>query len=54
MVLGWAVGERAVTELALQAWEYASETRIGYGADLRHFILHHDQDPVYTGYRWTA
>lgn len=54
MVLGWAIGERAVTELALQAWEYARETLIGYGVDLRHFILHHDQDPVYTGYRWTA
>ncbi len=54
MVLGWAVGNRAVTELALRAWEYARETLIDYGVDVQDFILHHDQDPVFTGYRWTA
>ena len=54
MVLGWAVGDRAVTDLALQAWEYARETLVGYGVQLQDFILHHDQDPVFTGYRWTA
>ena len=54
IVLGWALGERAITEVALRAWEYARETLIEYGVDLREFILHHDQDPVFTGYRWTA
>jgi len=54
MVLGWALGDRAVTDLALRAWEYARETLVGYGVQLQDFILHHDQDPVFTGYRWTA
>jgi len=54
MALGWAVGDRAVTDLALEAWEDARETLISYGVDLRDFVLHHDQDPVFTGYRWTA
>jgi transposase InsO family protein len=54
MVLGWAVGDRAVTDLALQAWQYARETLIDYGVELQDFILHHDQDPVFTGYRWTT
>ena len=54
MVLGWALGDRAVTDLALQAWEYARETLVGYGVELQDFILHHDQDPVFTGYRWTS
>ena len=54
MVLGWAVGDRAVTDLALRAWQYARETLVGYGVDLHDFILHHDQDPVFTGYRWTT
>jgi len=54
MVLGWALGDRAVTDLALRAWEYARETLVGYGVELWDFILHHDQDPVFTGYRWTS
>lgn len=54
MVLGWALGDRAVTDLALRAWEYARETLVGYSVELQDFILHHDQDPVFTGYRWTA
>jgi transposase InsO family protein len=54
MALGWAVGERAVTELALRAWERAKKTLIGYGVDLQGFVVHHDQDPVFTGYGWTG
>ena len=54
MVLGWALGDRAVTDLALRAWEYARETLVGYGVELQDFLLHHDQDPVFTGYRWTS
>jgi transposase InsO family protein len=54
MALGWAVGERAVTELALEAWARAKQTLIRYGVGLRGFIVHHDQDPVFTGYSWTG
>lgn len=54
VVLGWAVGDRAVTDLALEGWDTSRKTLAGYGVDLRDFILHHDQDPVFTGYRWTA
>jgi len=48
------VGDRAVTDLVLQAWQYERETLVDYGVELQDFILHHDQDPVFTGYRWTA
>ena len=54
MALGWAVGARAVTELALEAWARAKQTLIGYGVEMRGVIVHHDQDPVFTGYGWTG
>lgn len=54
MALGWAVGERAVTELALKAWVRAKRTLIRYSMNLHGFIVHHDQDPVFTSYGWTA
>lgn len=54
MVTGWAMGERAVTDLALEAWEEAKKTLSGYGVKLDRVTVHHDQDPVYTGYRWAA
>lgn len=54
LVLGWAVGERAVTELALEAWGEARQTFITQGVNLREVIVHHDQDPVFTGYGWTS
>ena len=54
MALGWAVGERAVTELALEAWQDAKETLAVQGVSLRGVIIHHDQDPVFTGYGWTS
>jgi transposase InsO family protein len=54
LAYGWAVGERADTKLALAAWERAKETfrrlDIPYGG----MIIHHDRDPVFTGYGWTA
>jgi len=52
MVLGWAVGERAVTELALKAWERAKRTLKKQRAEIRRLIVHQDQDPVFTSYRW--
>ena len=54
MVYGWAVGEHPDTPLALQAWEQAKATF--QKLDIAHagMIMHHDRDPVFTGYAWTA
>lgn len=54
VALGWAVGARAVTELALQAWEAAKATLDRLGRSPVAMIIHHDQDPVFTGYAWTG
>jgi putative transposase len=54
MVLGWAVGERPVTSLALEAWEQARDTLIVESVYLEEVTIHHDQDPVFTSYGWTA
>jgi transposase InsO family protein len=54
MAYGWAVGERANTSLALAAWERAKETFQQHAIHHRGMIIHHDQDPVYTGYGWTG
>lgn len=52
--LGWAVGERAVTDVALQAWQKVKHTLTHLEQPWRDMIVHHDQDPVFTGYGWTA
>lgn len=54
VVLGWAVGERAVTSLALEAWERAKRGLRARQIDLSAVTIHHDQDPVFTSYAWTA
>lgn len=54
LVLGWAVGERAVTALTLQAWEQATQTLGKRGVCLKGMIIHHDHDPVFTSYAWTS
>ncbi len=54
LALGWAVGERAVTGLALEAWEHGRQTLKTQGVDLKEVIVHHDQDPVFTSYGWTS
>ena len=54
LVLGWAVGEHADKGLALQAWERARQSLLRHGVRLQGLIVHHDQDPVFTGYGWTA
>lgn len=55
VAFGWAVGEHADTLLALQAWEQAKTTLreldIVYAETM---IVHHDRDPVFTGYAWTS
>ncbi|MGH2670587.1 MAG: DDE-type integrase/transposase/recombinase, partial [bacterium] len=54
LVLGWGVGERADTGLARQAWQRARQSLQGHGMHAKAVIVHHDQDPVFTGYAWTG
>jgi putative transposase len=49
---GWAVGPSADTALALRAWRRARRWLRGRGVPIAGMIVHHDQDPVYTGYGW--
>lgn len=51
--LTWAVGERANTVLALEAWRDAKRGLRRWGMNVEDVIVHHDQDPVFTGYGWT-
>jgi transposase InsO family protein len=51
-VPGWAVGPSANRELALRCWEQVRERMSALGAELDGMIIHHDQDSVYTSYRW--
>jgi len=50
--IGWAVGFRSNTELALEALSMAADTLADSGLSLGGRIIHHDRDTVYTGYRW--
>ncbi len=54
IAFGWAVGESDDTNLALQAWERAKETFQKLNTSYAGTIVHHDRDPVYTGYGWTS
>jgi transposase InsO family protein len=49
---GWAVGLSANRELALRCWERVRERMSVLEAELDGTIIHHDQDSVYTSYRW--
>ena len=51
-VAGWAVGKSADRELALKCWEKAKANLAGWGVGPEGLIVHHDQDSVYTSYRW--
>ena len=51
-VAGWALGYRPNTELALKCLSMAQATLADVGLTLENRIIHHDQDSVYTGYRW--
>ena len=51
-VIGWAVGRRPNTDLALESLSMAAATLADAGLNLEGRIIHHDQDTVYTGYRW--
>jgi putative transposase len=52
MVFGWQVGHQANTSLALAAWLQAKKTFTRLSIPFQGIIMHHDQDPVYTGYGW--
>ncbi len=54
VVVGWAVGNRKTTEVALQAWERAKQTLVTCAGRWQGMIVHHDQDPVFVGYAWTS
>ena len=54
VVVGWAVGNRKTTEVALQAWERAKQTLATCAGSWQGMIVHHDQDPVFVGYAWTS
>lgn len=54
VVLGWALGPHADTALALTAWRRVRRWLRRRGVPLAGIIVHHDRDPVYTGYGWTG
>lgn len=54
VAVGWAVGQQAVTEVALEAWEGAKRMLSRLGVSWEGVIVHHDQDPVFTSYGWTS
>ena len=53
LVYGWAIADRADTQTALRAWASAKNTFQALAIPYAGMIVHHDQDPVYTGYGWT-
>ena len=52
--LGWALGERANREVALEAWRQAKRTLTDWHVEVTGSLLHHDQDIIYTSYDWTG
>ncbi len=54
LACGWAVGETGDTRLALQAWEGAKRMFRSLSIGWAGMIMHHDRDPVYTGYGWIS
>ena len=53
-VVGCALGKSANRELALRCWEAAKESLAKAGRDPQGLIVHHNQDSVYTSYRWLS
>ena len=51
-VVGWAVGQRPNTDLALEALSMTAATLADAGLSMEERTIHHDRDPVYTGYGW--
>ena len=53
-VIGWALGNEKGTTLALTAWSAARRWLGRRGIASRGIIVHHDRDPIFTGYGWTG
>lgn len=53
-VVGFAVGKRANSGLALDAWSAARRTLTRHRDSSEGVIVHQDRDPVFTGYAWTG
>lgn len=51
-VLGWSLGERADTTLALKAWKMARRRLRSLDIPIQGVIMHHDRDSVYTSEKW--
>lgn len=51
-VIGWSVGRHRDTEIAKEALTMTEYGLAEMGLSLEDRIAHHDQNPVYTGYRW--
>jgi transposase InsO family protein len=51
-VPGWAVGPSANRTLAMRCWKRVRERMSALGMPLEVQVVHHDQDSVYTSYRW--
>ena len=51
-VPGWAVGPSANRKLAMRCWERVRERMAALDLAMAGRIVHHDQDSVYTSYRW--
>lgn len=49
---GWAIGPSANKELALRAWENAKLAILARRGTFAGVVVHHDMDPVYTGFDW--
>ena len=54
VIPGWALGVHGDTVVALRAWAAAKRWLSRHGWPIEGLIVHHDQDPVYTGYGWTG
>ncbi len=54
LVLGYAVGAAANTELALAAWIQAVDGLAEWDRTPKGIIVHHDRDPVFTSHDWLA
>lgn len=52
LVVGFATGNSQNTDLALRAWKKAKKELKRRGVNLKNVIVHQDQDPVFTGYRY--
>lgn len=54
VAIGFALGEEKNTALALAAWGSATRWLRRHGIAVPGIIVHHDRDPVFTGYGWTG